>query len=127
MDFRGDIHRPYSAFSRYTNESSLPLGKKNWKRAWTPLAIVFERQISYFADEDGLNSFLKRLGNENPWVRVLEVLRDGFNKENPRRPFSLWKGVDNNFKSLICAMTNFDPERRITAHGALAHKWFEGI
>ncbi|OJJ87487.1 uncharacterized protein ASPGLDRAFT_64598 [Aspergillus glaucus CBS 516.65] len=77
--------------------------------------------------EDGLNSFLKRLGNEIPWVRVFEVLRDGFNKENPRRPFSLWKGVDNDFKSLICAMTNFDPERRITAHGALAHKWFEGI
>jgi hypothetical protein len=24
-------------------------------------------------------------------------------------------------------MTHFDPERRITAHEALAHKWFEGV
>lgn len=29
--------------------------------------------------------------------------------------------------SLISAMTNFDPEKRITAHEALNHKWFEGI
>ncbi|PGH05790.1 serine/threonine protein kinase [Blastomyces parvus] len=102
------------------------IGEEELDEGVDPLAIVIERQISYFADEDGLNGFLKYLG-DNPWVRVFEVTRDGFNKDNPRRPFFLWKGVDDDFKSLIRAMTNFDPEKRITAHEALAHKWFEGV
>ena len=38
-----------------------------------------------------------------------------------------WKGVDDDFKSLICAMTRFDPGKRITARQALEHKWFEGV
>ncbi|EFW23283.1 conserved hypothetical protein [Coccidioides posadasii str. Silveira] len=87
------------------------------------LSIVIERQVSYFADEGGMSGFLKHLG-DNPWVRVFEVIRDGFDKDHPRRPFSLWKGVDKDFKS---AMTNFDPKKRITAHEALAHKWFEDV
>ncbi|KNG88038.1 hypothetical protein ANOM_004084 [Aspergillus nomiae NRRL 13137] len=91
-----------------------------------PLAVVIERQISYFADEDGLNGFLKHLG-DNPWVRVFEVTRDGFNQETPREPFAFWNGVDDDFKSLICSMTRFDPGRRITACQALEHKWFEGV
>ncbi|KAE8150251.1 kinase-like protein [Aspergillus avenaceus] len=91
-----------------------------------PLAIVVERQISYFADEDGLNGFLKYLG-DNPWVRVFEVTRDRFNQETPREPFAFWNGVDDEFKSLVCAMTNFDPGKRITARQALEHKWFEGV
>lgn len=90
------------------------------------LAIVIERQICYFAELDALDGFFKYLG-DNPWVRVFEVMRDGFNKENPRKPFTLWKGVDEDFKSLIFAMTNFDPEKRITAREALKHKWFEGV
>ncbi|KUL81690.1 hypothetical protein ZTR_09993 [Talaromyces verruculosus] len=90
------------------------------------LAIVIERQISYFADLAGLDGFFKYLG-DNPWVRIFEVTRDGFNKENPRKPFTLWKDVDEDFKSLISAMTNFDPEKRITAREALKHKWFEGV
>lgn len=89
-----------------------------------PLAVVIERQISYFADEEGLNEFLKKL-DSNPWVSIFEVIRDGFNKDNPRRPFSLWGGVDEEFKDLIRAMTNFDPQKRITAREALAHTWFE--
>jgi serine/threonine protein kinase len=69
---------------------------------------------------------LKQL-NDNPWVPIFEVIRDGFNKDNPRRPFSLWQGVDEGFKDLICAMTNFDPRKRITARKALAHTWFEDV
>ncbi|OOF93083.1 hypothetical protein ASPCADRAFT_8030 [Aspergillus carbonarius ITEM 5010] len=91
-----------------------------------PLAVVVERQVSYFADEDGLKGLLEYL-RDNPWVQVFEVIRDGFNKDNPRRPFSLWSGVDNDFKHLICAMTNFDPRKRITAREALAHKWFADV
>jgi serine/threonine protein kinase len=102
------------------------VGEEELDEGVDPLAIVIERQISYFADEDGLKRFLEHLG-DNPWVRVFEVVRDGFNIDSPRRPFFLWKGIDNDFKSLICAMTNFDPEQRITAHEALSHKWFDDV
>ncbi|KAJ9375779.1 hypothetical protein DTO063F5_9176 [Paecilomyces variotii] len=91
-----------------------------------PLAIVIERQLSYFADKDGLKEFLK-LPGDSPWVDVFQVTWNAFSENNPRRPFSLWDGMDDDFKSLICGMTNFDPERRITAREALAHKWFEGV
>ncbi|KAJ5105908.1 hypothetical protein NUU61_003255 [Penicillium alfredii] len=102
------------------------VGEEELDERVDPLAIVIERQISYFGDDDTLNVFLNLLG-DNPWVPVSKVLRDGFNKDNPRKPFSLWKGVDEDFKCLICAMTNFDPENRITAREALAHKWFEDV
>ncbi len=88
-----------------------------------PLSVVLERQISYFVDEDGLGGPLKHLG-DSPWCEVLEVLRDGFNETNPRKPFSLWKDVDMDFKDLISGLTNFDPAKRLTAQEALAHKWF---
>ncbi|GKZ69631.1 hypothetical protein AnigIFM50267_004849 [Aspergillus niger] len=88
------------------------------------LAIVIERQISYFADKDGFHGFLECL-DDNPWADVFNITLNGFNQENPVRPFLLWKGVDDDFKSLICAMTNFDPRRRLTAREALAHKWFD--
>lgn len=55
------------------------------------------------------------------------MTRDGFNKDNLRRLFSLWKGVNEDFKNLIYAITNFDPEKRITAREALVHKWFESV
>ncbi|OJZ92141.1 hypothetical protein ASPFODRAFT_55764 [Aspergillus luchuensis CBS 106.47] len=90
------------------------------------LAVVIERQISYFADKDGFHGFLEYLG-DNPWASVFNITLNGFNQDNPVRPFSLWQGVDDDFKSLICAMTNLDPRRRITARQALAHKWFDAI
>jgi hypothetical protein len=92
-----------------------------------PLAVVIERQVSYFADEDGLSGFLKHLGNDNLWARVFEVTRDGFNQETPREPFAFWNGVDGDFKGFVCAMTRFDPAKRITARQALDHKWFEAV
>ena len=87
------------------------------------LSIVLERQISYFADQEGLDGFLEHLG-DSPWVNVFQVIRDGFGPENPRRPFALWGDVEADFKDLIARLTNFDPKKRITAHDALAHKWF---
>ncbi|KAJ0414929.1 kinase-like domain-containing protein [Aspergillus carlsbadensis] len=88
--------------------------------------VIFARQISYFAELDDLNGFLKHLG-DNPWTHVFQVTRDGFNKETPRAPFKYWEGVDDDFKDLVCAMTRFDPGKRITARQALEHKWFEGV
>jgi len=44
-----------------------------------PLSVALECQISYFADEGGLNGLLKHLGN-SPWCEVLKVIQDGFTK-----------------------------------------------
>ncbi|MCJ1250871.1 hypothetical protein MMC30_008099 [Trapelia coarctata] len=90
------------------------------------LAVVLERQISYFADADGLDGLLKHLG-DSPWCEVFEVIRDGFTKTNPRKPFSLWKDVNADFKDLIGGLMNFNPARRLTAHEALAHRWFGDV
>ncbi|KAI9665919.1 MAG: hypothetical protein M1821_003854 [Bathelium mastoideum] len=93
------------------------------------LAVVLERQISYFAEEDGLHGLLRHLGKKNPWCRVFEVLKSGFSKENARKPFSLWQveHVDEDFKDLISGFTNFDPAKRTTGQEALEPRWFKGI
>lgn len=54
-------------------------------------------------------------------------LRDGFNETNPRELFSLWKNIDTDFKDLIDGLTTFDPAKRLTAHEALAHRWFGDV
>ena len=82
--------------------------------------------MSYFADPDGLDALLKHLG-DSPWCEIFRVTRDGFSKSNPRKPFSLWRNVDADFKDLISGLTNFDPAKRLTAHEALAHRWFEDV
>ena len=46
------------------------------------------------------------------------MIAEGFNKEFPRAPFTLWKDIDPEFKDLVGKMTNIDPKRRITAHEA---------
>jgi serine/threonine protein kinase len=53
------------------------------------------------------------------------VIAEGFSEELPREPFALWKDVEPEFKDLVGKMTNIDPKRRITAHEALSHPWFE--
>ncbi|KAA6413530.1 MAG: serine threonine kinase [Lasallia pustulata] len=102
------------------------IGEHELEEGLEPLAIVLERQISYFADEDGLDMLFNHLG-DTPWCQVLKILKSGFNKTNPRRPFSLWKNVDADFKDLIGGLTNFDPAKRLTAHEALAHRWFGDV
>ncbi|KAI1193247.1 kinase-like domain-containing protein [Nemania serpens] len=91
------------------------------------LAHVLERQISYFADEEGLDALYKHLSDDNPWVQVLDILRAGFNKDNPRRPVSLWKDVDPELRNLVGGLTNFDPAKRLTAREALEHPWFKNV
>lgn len=85
-----------------------------------------ERQISYFADEDGLNALLKH-PDDSLWCQILKNLRDSFNEGNPLQPFSLWADVDTDFKHRIGGLTNFDPAKRLTAHEASARTWFTGI
>ena len=64
------------------------VGKEELAEGEEPLAVAVQRQVSCFADEDGLNALLKYLG-DSPWCEILEVIRDGFNETNPRKPFSL--------------------------------------
>ena len=90
-------------------------------------AEVLKRQISYFADDDGLNALLNHLDDDNPWGQALWSLRASFNEKDPRRPFSRWEAVDADFKDLIGGLTNFDPAKRLTAHEALAHRWFADV
>ncbi|OBT84876.1 hypothetical protein VE02_05920 [Pseudogymnoascus sp. 03VT05] len=96
-----------------------------------PLSIILERQLSYFAEPDTFDALLSHLGPESPWCEIFTVVRSGFNAQNSRKPFGLWKGekpgFDQDFKNLVGGMTNFDPAMRITAHKALAHKWFSDV
>jgi hypothetical protein len=109
-----------------TKQVIFAVGEEDIGEGEEPLAVILERQISYFADEGGLDGILKHLG-DSPWRRVLEVLRDGFNQANPRKPVSLWKGIDEDFRDLITGLTKFDPAQRLTAKEALNHKWFGDI
>ncbi|OAL73020.1 serine/threonine protein kinase [Trichophyton violaceum] len=77
------------------------VGEEELGERINPLSIILERQISYFANEDGIDGLVKYLG-DSPWVHIFQVIRYGFNSDNPH------------------------PEKRITADEALAHMWFEG-
>lgn len=106
----------------YLDEETLPEGE-------VALVHVLERQLSYFADLESLNGLLRHLGDSSPWCQILEVLRGGFNKENPRESFALWNWdiLDSDLKDLIGGLTNFDPAKSITADQALLHRWFQDV
>ena len=87
------------------------------------LSVVLERQISYFADDEGFDALMEHLG-DNPFCEVFRVLRGGLDETNPPKPFSQWENVDADFKDLVGGLTNFDLAKRLTAHEALAHRWF---
>ena len=69
---------------------------------------------------------LRYLG-DSPWAQIFTVIAEGFNEEFPREPFTLWKGIEPEFRDLVSRMTNVDPERRITAQEALLHPWFSDV
>lgn len=91
---------------------------------------MLERQISYFADEDGMRGFLDYIGVDSPWHEIFLVIKKGFGEDQPRRPFELWQGQgmdDADFKDLLRGLTNFDPAKRLAARQALSHRWFAGV
>ncbi len=96
------------------------------------LVVVLERQISYFAEAHTPEGFFRYLG-PNPWYPLFEDSIKDFNDANPRWPFRVWKfdeaidGFDEDFKTLVARLTNFDPEKRLTAQEALRHKWFAKV
>ncbi|KAF2768659.1 kinase-like protein [Teratosphaeria nubilosa] len=96
-----------------------------------PLAVVLERQISYFAEDIDLRAFLRYLGDNAEWVEIFRAVASAFVQGQPRRPFRRWQGIDvdqgDSFKSLILGLTNFDPAKRLTAQQALEHEWFKDV
>lgn len=88
---------------------------------------VIEKQLAFFADPDSLRQFMKHLDEDSPWRRVFKDIGSRFGKEHPRTPVSMWNGIDPDLKDLIARLTRFEPEKRISAREALAHKWFEDV
>ncbi|KAM5475982.1 hypothetical protein MauCBS54593_000665 [Microsporum audouinii] len=85
---------------------------------------VLRRHVSYFADEDGLNGFLKHTGKENPFYERFVALASSFGPGKGRQPFQTWNYIDPDLRDLVGKMTSLDPVRRITAGEALEHRWF---
>ncbi|KAF2133279.1 kinase-like protein [Dothidotthia symphoricarpi CBS 119687] len=129
----GQVSKPSDVFSfgivciyALTRRVILAVGDEELQDGEDKLAIVLERQLSYFSDIDSLYGLLQHLG-DSPWVQIFTVIAEGFNAEFPRAPFALWKDVDPEFKDLVGKMTSVDPKRRITAQEALAHRWFADV
>lgn len=96
------------------------------------LAIVLERQISYFGNAEAYDEFLDYLGRarpENPWILVFETTRTSFTADYPREPFALWEAdwIEEDFRDLIVKMAYFNPDKRISAREALEHRWFKDV
>jgi serine/threonine protein kinase len=92
------------------------------------LDTVLELHLCYFAElEDaiGLIEYVEEDGS--PWAQYFSMVANDFGKENPRRPFALWEGVEPVFKDLAGSMCKVDPRRRITAKEALNHEWFNEV
>ena len=103
----------------YVNPDQLN-GEEHWN-------AILKRQISYFADPEGLDGLLHHLGEDNAYFDRVRSLCREFGPENPMEPFRLWKPMDPEFKDVVSKMTNLDPTRRITAKEALDHSWFRRI
>ena len=71
---------------------------------------------------------LDYLGKDNPTREVFEAVEDAC-QHFQRDPFKEWDipAMDNDFKDLVMSMMKLDPRKRVTARGALAHKWFRGV
>ena len=91
-----------------------------------PHVIRLQRQVSFFGDRDGLNGLMDHVGDEDIICQVLGYLWDDRVADyHTYKPFSEWPNVaDEEFKDLICRMTNLDPRERVTVSRALEHPWF---
>jgi len=51
-----------------TKQVIFAVGEEDLEAGEEPLAVILERQISYFADEEGFHAMLKHLG-DSPWCQ----------------------------------------------------------
>ena len=94
--------------------------------------VILERQVSYFADDEGFENFLGTLDAQNPFLPLFRLIKKRLDEgELPREPFASWQnlGVEQEavFKDFISRLTNFDPASRLTAEEALEHEWLVGV
>ncbi|KAF2272842.1 kinase-like protein [Westerdykella ornata] len=92
------------------------------------LAVVIERQMSYFApDLDSIEGFMAYLGGDHPWAPIFTVTVEGFGKDNPRKPLTLWTGIEEDFRDLLAKLTDLNPLNRIGSKEALEHPWWKDV
>lgn len=111
-----------------TKQVIFAIDKSELEEGVEKAAIVLERQLSYFADDEGFKGFLEYLGEGHAWRQIFQVIEDGFVEEGrPKEPFRLWQseGLDDDFRDLVVGLTRIDPRKRLTAQEALEHRWFK--
>jgi serine/threonine protein kinase len=86
---------------------------------------VLRLQVSYFGKDEDFKGLLKWIGEDSPFFERLISIAESFTMEDPRRPFWRWDYVDEQFRDLVCRMTNLNPKSKITAREALDHPWFK--
>ncbi|KAF2084341.1 kinase-like protein [Saccharata proteae CBS 121410] len=94
------------------------------------IRAILEHQVSYFGDNDGVQGLYNQLDVGNPWGEIWADICRGFAHETPRmvrKPLSLMKDIDVEFKDLLGKLTHLDPTKRISAKEALAHTWFADV
>ncbi|KAH7094906.1 kinase-like domain-containing protein [Paraphoma chrysanthemicola] len=129
----GQVHTPSDMFSfgivcihAVTKRVIFAVADEELVEGEDKLAVVIERQLSYFSDPESLSGLLHHL-DDSPWTQIFTIIASGFNHKRPRAPFALWNGLEPEFKDLIGKMTNIDPKKRITAIVALSHPWFADV
>ncbi|RAK96387.1 putative calcium/calmodulin dependent protein kinase [Aspergillus ibericus CBS 121593] len=92
-----------------------------------PAMIRLQRQVSYFGDTQGVIGLLKHISDDVFSCRLLQILwEDRFGEDIPYKPFSQWaNAVDPDFRDVVQRLTYLDPNKRLTAHEALQHVWFQ--
>ena len=89
-----------------------------------PEVEVLYNMLSYFGPlPPGLMGHVK----DSPWCQVLVALNQSFDKENPRKPFSLWRdieGLEAGDKEFFGRILNLDPGLRPSAEELLGDPWF---
>jgi hypothetical protein len=59
----------------------------------TPMQkAVIERQVSYFADDQGMTALTEHLQQDDPWILVLRDIAWSFDENKKVEAFSTWKG-----------------------------------
>ena len=88
--------------------------------------IRFQRQVSYFGDEEGIKGIIKHVSDNEVHQKVFQMLWEDRKEDDiPYIPFSDWPEIrDIEFQSLIKGLMNLDPKGRLTANQALKHPWF---
>ncbi|KAF2427263.1 serine/threonine protein kinase [Tothia fuscella] len=136
---RGELNKPtdmffFGAVCIYSVLGSVIFGpdedfEKHAAHEVLPIFIRLQRQVSYFADREGLNGLMKHLSDSEDNCKLLGMLwEDRIADYHPYKLFAEWPNIEDvELKDLIAKMMSLDPEKRITAHAALEYPWFANV